>query len=438
MKHNPIIAIVGKPNVGKSTLFNRLMKKRKAIVGSEEGITRDRNYGHVEWIGREMTLIDTGGYIPTDIDRFNSSVRKQAQLAMGEADLILFMVNGREEPSSSDLALTQFVRESNKPVILVVNKCDSLKQDEQTFLYYELGIDKVLPISALTGRLVGDLLDTVVEHVGIPDHPETEDDLSLRLAIVGMPNVGKSSLTNALLQREQTIVTPVPGTTRDSIDTSLRWYGKEIILVDTAGLRKKSKLNDDIEYYSNIRTHQAISRADVVMVMIDAEKTFGRQDKSIADYVIQNGKGLILLVNKWDLVHKDSKTLDNFKKDMIATFPALKRYPMLFISALTKQRISKIMDLAWNVFSNGKEKIKTKNLNNWMGKINSQSQPVTKSGRLIRIKFVTQIHTQPPTFVFYCNYPKQIPVDYKRFLENRFREAYPFEGIPLRFSFRRK
>ena len=438
MKHNPIIAIVGKPNVGKSTLFNRLMKKRKAIVGSEEGITRDRNYGHVEWVGREMTFIDTGGYIPTDIDRFNSSVRKQAQLAVGESDLILFMVNGREEPSSSDLALAQFVRESNKPVILVVNKCDSLKQDEQTFLYYELGIDQVLPISALTGRLLGDLLDTVVEHVGMPDPPETEEDLSLRLAIVGMPNVGKSSLTNALLQREQTIVTPVPGTTRDSIDTSLRWYGKEIILIDTAGLRKKSKLNDDIEYYSNIRTHQAISRADVVMVMIDAVKSFGRQDKSIADYVIQNGKGLILLINKWDLVHKDSKTLDNFKKDMISTFPALQRYPMLFISALTKQRISKIMDLAWNVFSNGKEKIKTKNLNNWMGKINSQSQPVTKSGRLIRIKFVTQIHTQPPTFVFYCNYPKQIPVDYKRFLENRFREAYPFEGIPLRFSFRRK
>ena len=438
MKHNPIIAIVGKPNVGKSTLFNRLMKKRKAIVGSEEGITRDRNYGHVEWIGREMTFIDTGGYIPTDIDRFNSSVRKQAQLAMGEADLILFMVNGREEPSSSDLALTQFVRESNKPVILVVNKCDSLKHDEQTFLYYELGIDQVLPISALTGRLVGDLLDSVVEHVGTPDPPEIENDLSLRLAIVGMPNVGKSSLTNALLQREQTIVTPVPGTTRDSIDTSLRWYGKEIILIDTAGLRKKSKLNDDIEYYSNVRTHQAISRSDVVMVMIDAEKAFGRQDKSIADYVIQNGKGLILLINKWDLVHKDSKTLDNLKKDMVSTFPALQRYPMLFISALTKQRISKIMDLAWNVFSNGKEKIKTKDLNKWMGKINSQSQPVTKSGRLIRIKFVTQIHTQPPTFLFYCNYPKQIPVDYKRFLENRFREAYPFEGIPLRFSFRRK
>ena len=209
MKHNPIIAIVGKPNVGKSTLFNRLMKKRKAIVGSEEGITRDRNYGQMEWVGRKITFIDTGGYIPTDIDRFNSSVRKQAQLAMGEADLILFMVNGREEPSSSDLALTQFVRESNKPVILVVNKCDSLKHDEQTFLYYELGIDQVLPISALTGRLLGDLLDTVVEHVGKPESPVTEEDLSLRLAIVGMPNVGKSSLTNALLQREQTIVTPV-------------------------------------------------------------------------------------------------------------------------------------------------------------------------------------------------------------------------------------
>ncbi len=438
MKHNPIIAIVGKPNVGKSTLFNRLMKKRKAIVGATEGITRDRNYGNVEWAGRELTFIDTGGYIPTDIDLFNSSVRKQAQLAIGEADLILFMVNGREEPSSSDLGLTQFVRESNKPVILVVNKCDSLKQDEQVFLYYELGMDVVLPISALTGRLVGDLLDTVSEQLGVPDIAETKEDQALRLAIVGMPNVGKSSLTNALLQREQTIVTPVAGTTRDSIDTTLRWYGKEIILIDTAGLRKKSKLNDSIEYYSNIRTHQSISRADVVMVVIDAKKTFGKQDKSIADYVIQNGKGLILLINKWDLVDKESNTLSEFKKDMTSSFPALNNYPMLFISALTKQRISKIMDLAWNIYTNSKQKVKTKDLNKWMEKINQRSQPVTKSGRLIKIKFVTQILTQPPTFIFYCNFPRKIPVEYKRYLENRFREIYPFEGIPLKFSFRQK
>ena len=438
MNHNPIVAIVGKPNVGKSTLFNRLMKKRIAIVGSEEGITRDRNYGNVEWTGKELTFIDTGGYIPENIDLFNPSIRKQAKLAMNEADLILFVVNGREQPSSSEFALAQFIRETNKPVILVVNKCDSLKQDEQIFLYYELGMDKVLPISALTGRLVGDLLDAVVEQVGMSEPKINVDNESLRLAIVGMPNVGKSSLTNALLQKEQTIVTPIAGTTRDSIDTTLRWYGKKIILVDTAGLRKKSKLNDNLEYYSNIRTHHAISRSDVVLVLIDAEKSLGRQDKAIADYVIQNGKGLVILVNKWDLVDKDSHTLDNFKKEMISTFPYLRHFPMLFISALTKQRVSKVLDLAWNTYGNGKLKVKTNELNKWMEKINARSQPVTKSGRQIRIKYVTQINTLPPTFVFYCNYPRQIPVEYKRYLENRFRETYPFEGIPLRFSFRRK
>ena len=414
------------------------MKKRKAIVGSKEGITRDRNYGNVEWAGRELTIVDTGGYIPVDVDMFNPSIRQQAQFAISEADMILFMVNGKEEPTSSDIALAQYVRESGKPTILVVNKCDSLKQDDQSFLYFELGMDQVLPISALTGRLVGDLLDAVLEHVSIPDGLELEDNTSLRLAIVGMPNVGKSSLTNALLQREQTIVTPIAGTTRDSIDTKLRWYGKEIILIDTAGLRKKSKLNDDIEYYSNIRTHHAISRADVVLVMVDAEKSFGRQDKAIADYVIQNGKGLILVVNKWDLVDKDTHTLTKFKTDMISQFPSLRYYPMLFISALTKQRISKIMDCAWNTYSNGKLKIKTNELNKWIEKINARSQPVTKSGRLIKIKFITQVHAHPPTFALYCNYPRQIPVDFKRFLENRFRETYPFEGIPIRFSFRSK
>ena len=403
MAHNPLIAIVGRPNVGKSTFFNRMLKNRKAIVDSQEGVTRDRLYGTIDWAGYPLEFVDTGGYIPDDMDVLNAAVRKQAQAAIEEAEIILFMVDGRVPPTSSDSLLAQFVRESGKPHLLAVNKCDSLIHDDQCYLYYELGFEKVLPISALHGRLTGDLLDVIIETLKLDQKIYSDKNQKvLRLAIVGMPNVGKSSLTNALLKKEQTIVTPIAGTTRDSIDTSLRWYGKDIILVDTAGLRKKSKVEDNIEYYSNVRTHQAISRADVVLVMLDASKGVMKQDKTIARNVIQKGKGMVL------------------------------------ISALTKQRVSKVLDIVWNVYQSRQQKIITKDLNSWLEKINRIKAPPAPKGKEIKIKFMTQVHLSPPIFACFCNYPQLIPAFYQRFFENQFRESFNFDGVPLIFSFRKK
>jgi GTP-binding protein len=439
MAHNPLIAIVGRPNVGKSTFFNRMLKSRKAIVDSQEGITRDRIYGTIDWAGYPLEFVDTGGYIPDDMDVLNAAVRKQAQAAIEEAEMILFMVDGRVPPTSSDLLLAQFVRESGKPHLLAVNKCDSRNQDDQCYLYYELGFETVLPISALNGRLTGDLLDVVIEKLKLGQKVFSDKDQKvLRLAIIGMPNVGKSSLTNALLKKEQTIVTPIAGTTRDSIDTTLRWYGKDIILVDTAGLRKKSKVEDNIEYYSNVRTYQAISRADVILVMLDANKGVMKQDKTIAQYVIQKGKGLVIVVNKWDLVTKNSSTLKEFQRKITHQFKALDYYPSLFISALTKQRVSKVLDFVWNVYQARQQKINTKDLNSWLEKVQRIKAPPAPKGKEIKIKFITQVNVSPPIFACFCNYPKLMPASYQRFIENQFRKSFNFEGVPLIFSFRKK
>jgi GTP-binding protein len=439
MKTAPIIAIMGRPNVGKSTLFNRLLKRRKAIVAAQEGITRDRIYGEVEWAGYELTFIDTGGYIPDDLDLYHAAVRKQIQLAIKEADLILLMVDGRTAPNSSDLALAQLIRESGKPFLLVVNKCDTPELDDQLYLYHELGMDPVLPISALNGRLTGDLLDAVVDKLGLARKPVSKEAAEkLYLAIVGMPNVGKSSLANALLQKEQTIVTPIPGTTRDSIDTPLKWYGKDIVLIDTAGLRKKAKVKDDIEYYSNVRTHRTIARSDVALVLIDAEKGFTRQDKGVIDLVISKGKGLVILVNKWDLIEKDANTLNQFRQEIIDRFPALRHYPMLFISALTRQRVSKVLDLAWNVHQNRKRRIPTGDLNRWLQKVTTAQPPPAVKGRHLRLKYVTQVSAAPTVFAFFCNFPGSVPTAYQRFLENQLREQFQLDGVPLKLSFRKK
>ena len=439
MAHNPLIAIVGRPNVGKSTFFNRMLKNRKAIVDSQEGVTRDRLYGTIDWAGYPLEFVDTGGYIPDDMDVLNAAVRKQAQAAIEEAEIILFMVDGRVPPTSSDSLLAQFVRESGKPHLLAVNKCDSLIHDDQCYLYYELGFEKVLPISALHGRLTGDLLDVIIETLKLDQKIYSDKNQKvLRLAIVGMPNVGKSSLTNALLKKEQTIVTPIAGTTRDSIDTSLRWYGKDIILVDTAGLRKKSKVEDNIEYYSNVRTHQAISRADVVLVMLDASKGVMKQDKTIARNVIQKGKGLVLVVNKWDLIKKDTNTAKEFEIEITKQFKILGNYPTLFISALTKQRVSKVLDIVWNVYQSRQQRINTKDLNSWLEKTKRIKAPPAPKGKEIKIKFMTQVHLSPPIFACFCNYPQLIPAFYQRFFENQFRESFNFDGVPLIFSFRKK
>ena len=330
----PLIAIVGRPNVGKSTFFNRVLSQRQAIVDATEGITRDRIYGEMEWCGQKLRFIDTGGFIPEDTDIFNAAVREQAKLAISEADLILLMIDGRVDATSSDLTLAQFVRESDRPHLLVVNKVDTMKYDSIVQNFYHLGIGEPYPISALNGRLTGDLLDAVLGKLGLGvTNEEYDNPVDLRLAIVGMPNVGKSSLTNALLLREQTIVTPIAGTTRDAIDSYLKWHGNEITLVDTAGLRKLSKIKDKIEYYSSLRTQNAIFSCNVALVLIDAEKGFGKQDKSIVDYVIGKGKALIFVVNKWDKIEKSTSTMKEFEEEIRLQYKELDHFPIIFISS---------------------------------------------------------------------------------------------------------
>tara|TARA_B000000475_G_C15998679_1_gene447994 strand:- start:248 stop:1564 length:1317 start_codon:yes stop_codon:yes gene_type:complete len=433
------IAIVGRPNVGKSTFFNRLLKQRKAIVGSEEGITRDRIYGEVEWSGHNLTFIDTGGYIPEDVDVFNSAVRDQALAAVSESDLILFMVDGKYNPTASDRSLADLIRHTGKKVILAVNKCDSLDHDKQVYQFHELGIDPILPVSALNGRLTGDLLDSVLEGLEISSLTKSgEQEDGMRVAIVGMPNVGKSSITNSLLQKDQAIVTPIAGTTRDSIDSRLKYYNKSITLVDTAGLRKKSKLDNNIEFYSNVRTRRAIISADVALVVIDANKGFTKQDKAIADEVINKGKGMAVIVNKWDLIEKETNTMRDFSLEMSLQFKSLSYYPVLFTSAKTKQRISDILKVAKKIYDLRLTSIGTSDLNKFLQKIiQLQSPPATK-GKAISLKYMTQVSSAPHLFVIFTNYPKLIPLSYKRYIENRLRENFKLEGVPIRISFRKK
>ncbi len=435
----PVIAIVGRPNVGKSTFFNRVLNQKKSIVDATEGITRDRIYGKVDWVGYSMTFVDTGGYIPEDLDIFNSAVREQAQEAISEADLILFMVDGKQDPTSSDKTLAQFVRESGKKSIMVVNKCDDLNSNKQINGFFELGIDPIMPVSALNGRLTGDLLDSVLAQLNLKEAKINEDkDEGMRLAIVGMPNVGKSSLTNALLQKKQSIVTPIAGTTRDSIDSYLKYYGKTITLVDTAGLRKKSKVSDSIEFYSTVRAQRSILNCDVALVLIDAEKGFTKQDKTIMEDVITKGKGLVIIVNKWDLIKKETQTMKNFSDEIEYQFKALSHYPILYISALTKQRVSKVLGIAKGVFELRKKSIKTSMLNKFLQKtVRLQSPPATH-GKVINLNYMIQVSTGPHLFVIYTNYPKLVPTGYKRFIENQLREEFDLLGIPIRISFRKK
>ena len=411
---------------------------RKAIVDPQEGITRDRVYGETEWAGKRISLIDTGGFIPEDVDVFNAAIREQAKLAMGEADVVLLMVDGREDITSSDQVLAQAVRESGKPHVLVVNKCDNMKQDDRAHGYHELGIEPVLPMSALSGRLTGDVLEAVAEKMKLSERSDIEEkSADLQLAIIGMPNVGKSSLLNALLQKEQTIVTPIAGTTRDSIDTKLKWYGKDIILVDTAGLRKKSKITDAVEFYSTVRTKRSVDKCDVALVLIDAAKGFNKQDRSIIDQVIKAGKGLVIVVNKWDLVEKDTHTMNETRVTIREQFPKLDDFPILFVSALTRQRVSGLLKKAFSIYENYNRAIITKKLNTFLeNAVKTRSVPAEK-GKLIRIKFIKQVSSAPPLFACYANYPKLIPTHYKRFMENQLRETFNFEGVPIRFSFRK-
>ena len=433
----PIVAIIGRPNVGKSTLFNRLVGRRQAIVDKQEGITRDRIYGTVEWTGKEFTLVDTGGYIPDEADIMDAAIRQQVEIALDEADFLLFVVDGRDGISPTDEVLADMIRRSDKDHLVLVNKIDSDNHELLEHEFHRLGLEKLISVSALSSRKIGDLLDNVVATLGDSALPKAEDPDDIRVAIVGMPNVGKSSITNLLLGEDKSIVTNIPGTTRDSIDSRIKYHGKTIVLVDTAGMRRKAKVRESIEFYSNLRTFRAIDDAHIAIVVVDADKGFDKQDQQIVRQVIDRGRGLILAVNKWDLVEKETNTMDEFKKEIKRLFKSLEDYPMMFTSAKTKQRISKLMPLCQDVHKRWGQRISTRIINKTLERAVKQYQPPAVKGKKIRLKYGSQVSQRPPGIAIFSNWPELIPVSYQNYLENQFRTQFDFNGVPLKFSYRR-
>jgi len=433
----PVVVIVGRPNVGKSTLFNRLVGKREAIVDNISGVTRDRNYGDVEWNGKEFKLIDTGGYVPNSTDLFERAIREQVEIAMAEADAIIFIVDVRTGINPIDIEIANILRTSKQHFYLLVNKVDSETYEAAAPEFYKLGVSEVYDVSALIGRKTGDFLDVLTA-----DFKQVKEDVTderLKIAIVGRPNVGKSSLTNSLLGYDRSIVTEIPGTTRDSVDSILKYYGEEIILIDTAGLRKKARVEESIEFFSTIRALKTIGECDVAVVLIDAEIGLEKQDQKIIDEAVRRRKGLILAVNKWDLVEKETKTAAQYERAIKDKMGSIDYIPVIFISALTKQRIYKLIDLSIKVSGERKKKIPTSTLNSvLLPEIERNPPPATGTGKEVKIKYITQGGDHYPVFIFSANRPKDIPDHYKRFLEKNIRKHFGFEGVPFTMVFKIK
>lgn len=434
-----VVAIVGRPNVGKSTLFNRLIGERKAIVDDIPGVTRDRNYGVCEWTNQEFTVIDTGGFLPDTLDIFDQAIREQVKIAIDEADIILFMVDVHEGINPFDFDIAQLLRKyDNKKVIIVVNKVDNSHYLQSIHEFYQLGFDNIFPIASNSGFGVGDLLDEILKKLPSENQEEKIDTNIPKIAFVGRPNVGKSSLVNALLDKNQNIVTPIAGTTRDSIYTRYKAFGFDFYLVDTAGLRKKANVKEQIEFYSTIRTIKAIDDCDVAFLMLDATQGIEAQDLKILDLIVSRKKGLIILVNKWDLVEKTKNIDKEFMTLIQQRITPLTHIPILFISATEKLRIHKALQKAVDVMKMKNLKIPTHELNETLLPIIKETPPPSYRGHLIKIKFITQTEGKCPTFAFYCNYPEHVPTHYKRFLENKIREKYSFEGWPITIVTREK
>jgi GTP-binding protein len=431
-----IVAIVGRPNVGKSTLFNRLTGSREAIVDEESGVTRDRNYGSSNWNGVDFSVIDTGGYVKNSEDIFEEEINKQVLLAIEEADIILFMVDVTVGIHDLDTSVAELLRKFYKKVMLVVNKVDNGQRLLDATEFYSLGLGDYFPLSSINGSGTGELLDAVVKN--LPAQAEEIIPEIPRVAIVGRPNVGKSSLVNSLLGEERNIVTPVAGTTRDSIYTRYNKYNQDFLLVDTAGLRKKGKVNEDIEFYAVMRAVKTIENSDICLLMIDATRGIEAQDLNIISLIQKNNKGMIILVNKWDLIEKESNTAVAFERDIRYKTAPFTDYPVLFISATNKQRIHKILELVEMVNNNRKRKIPTSELNDVMQEIVRINPPPTVRGKYIKIKYATQLPVYTPSFAFFCNLPNDIKESYKRYIENRLREKYDFSGVPVRIFFRKK
>jgi GTPase len=431
-----ILAIVGRPNVGKSTFFNRLTGMRQAIVDPTSGVTRDRHYGRSDWNGIEFSIIDTGGYVVGSEDVFEGEIRKQVSLALEESDVILFMVDAREGLTGLDEDVSDMLRRSEKKVFVAANKADSSEHYNLANEFYALGVENVYPVSAMTGSGTGELLDDLVKEFAnneIEEVPEIP-----RVAIVGRPNVGKSSLVNALLGEDRNIVTPVPGTTRDSIFTRYKGFGFDFLLVDTAGVRKKSKVSENIEFYSVMRSIRAIENSDICLLLIDASQGFDQQDVNIFHLAEKNHKGVVIVVNKWDLVEKQTNTHLEFEQLIRSRVAPFSDVPIVFTSVISKQRIFKTIELAHKVFENRKQRITTSKLNELLLPVIQNNPPPPHKGKYVKVKYITQLKTAYPAFVFFCNLPQYVKDPYKRFIENQIRKNFDFQGVPMEIYFREK
>lgn len=431
------VAITGRPNVGKSTFFNRLIGRRKAIVDDFSGVTRDRQYGETEWAGRNFNVIDTGGFVAGSDDVFEREIRAQVHLAVEEADAVVFMVDVTSGVTGLDEEMAKMLRKITKPVYLVVNKVDNQKRQLEAMEFYSMGFEKIFFLSSVSGSGTGELLDEIVEN--IPPATEDKEELVLpKLAITGQPNVGKSSLLNALLGQERTIVSDIAGTTRDSVHTVYNLFNKEFVLIDTAGIRKKNRVTEDLEFYSVIRAISAVDESDVCMLLIDAKNGITAQDLNIFSMASQKGKGIVLLVNKWDLIEKQTNTAKEYEKQLKKKLEPFSDVPVIFISALEKVRIFQAIETALDVYKRRQQRISTSKLNEVMQKALQDYQAPMVRGHAISVKFVTQLPTAVPSFAFFCNFPEEIKMPYRNYLENQIRKNFNFEGVPVRLFFRKK
>jgi GTP-binding protein len=432
-----IVAIIGRPNVGKSTLFNRITETRDAIVDEVAGVTRDRHYGKGEWNGKEFTIIDTGGYSFGSDDEFEEEIRNQVKIAIEESDILLFVVDVTMGITDLDDAVAEISRRSKKPVLLVVNKVDNHQRINEASIFYSLGLGELYCISSINGSGTGELLDAIVEEIPDDDVLEEEPDIP-RIAVVGRPNVGKSSFVNALLGKERNIVTNIAGTTRDTIHTRYRAFGHDFYLVDTAGLRKKGKVKDDIEFYSVMRTVRAIEKCDVVILMLDAKDGMESQDVNILWLAIRNHRGIVIVVNKWDSIEKDTHTTKDYENAILEKIAPFKDVPIIFTSVLEKQRLLKAIETAVTVSNNRKNRIPTSKLNELLLPIILDNPPPSTKGKYLKVKYITQLKAEYPVFIFFCNMPQYFKEPYRRFLENTIRKHFDFNGVPIMISFRQK
>ncbi len=433
----PLLAIVGRPNVGKSTFFNRLTEARQSIVHDEPGVTRDRVYGDALWNGVAFNVVDTGGYVPRSSDRFEAAIREQVEIAMQEADAVLLVVDVTTGITDLDEEMAALLRRSEKPVFVAVNKSDNAGRRLEATEFYSLGLGDIYPISSVNGMGTGELLDAVVAALPAAPAPAEAGD-ALRIALIGRPNVGKSSLTNALLGEARTIVTEIAGTTRDSVDAALRWHGRDLVLVDTAGLRRRSRVRENVEFYSTLRTQRAIETCDVAVLLLDATAGLESQDIKVLKEAEAHKKGIVVVVNKWDLVEKETNTARDFERQVKDRLQTLAYVPVVFVSALEGQRVHRVVELAVQVGDERRKRISTGKLNDWLEEAVGAHNPPAFRGHLVRIKYATQVREAPPVVALFCNFPKGVTDSYRRFLENRFRERFGFEGVPLTFVFKQK